>query len=360
MKKIITLVLLIPFTHLFAETTNNSAFFRISNSRNTILTDLNPSLGIITWSNHISKTTNQLQRAYSLKSKSNWVDFAMLTNSSTGLSSAKIIDLNPPSGMVFIPEGCNIGTNATEEGEGEVYYPSRYPSSYSVTSAGFFMDATEITGAQWTSVYNWAVTNGYSFANPGHSVANEHPIHTVSWQDCIKWCNARSQMEGITPCYTVGNEIYKAGHSYSYNTSCDFQAEGYRLPTIEEWQYAARGGSVSKRFPWGDTINHSNANYAAIGTVFSYDTSTYTTYTYHPDFGNYPGTAPVGKFPPNGYGLYDMCGNIEEWCWDYDDPSSHYTGGGSWAKAANVLLNGAHYGGATHASIYLGFRTVRK
>ena len=222
----------------------------------------------------------------------------------------------PPEGMVSIPGGTNSGTDPDF-------------GVYSLTVNSFYMDSTEVTKAQWDTVYTWAISHGYSFDNAGSGKASNHPVHTVNWYDCVKWCNARSEMDGRAPCYTVSGSVYKTGQS---SPDCNFDANGYRLPTNDEWEYAARGGLSSKRFPWGDTIAHNRANYYS-STSYSYDVS--DTRGYHPDYddGGYPYTSPVGSFAPNGYGLYDMAGNMWEWC---NTTSGSYRGirGGSWSYYA--------------------------
>jgi formylglycine-generating enzyme required for sulfatase activity len=158
--------------------------------------------------------------------------------------------------MAQIPGGINSGTNPL--GSGETYAADYYPETYSLTVDQFYMDVTAITKTQWDNVYNWALAHGYIFDNAGDGDDSNHPVHSINWYDGVKWCNARSEREGLTPCYTVSNAIYRTGQS---SPDCDFAASGYRLSTVEEWEYAARGGLGSRRFPWGDTITHSNGNY---------------------------------------------------------------------------------------------------
>lgn len=265
---------------------------------------------------------------------------------STGFFRVATVPRSVPSGMVEILAGTNNVTN-----------PDPELGSYSLTVDRFCMDAKEVSKLQWDDVYNWAGLNGYTFDNVGSGRDSYYPVERVNWYDCVKWCNARSEMEGKTPCYTVGGSIYRTGQS---SPVCDFAADGYRLPTYIEWEYAARGGPSGKRFPWGDTITHDQANYYS-DSQFDYDIS--TSREFHlafDDGGAGPYTSPVGYFSPNGYGLYDMAGNVWEWCWEEGNTSSErIVLGGGWNFLADTARCGAIYVDDTDSATYhTGFRTV--
>ena len=273
-----------------------------------------------------------------------------------------------PEGMVLIPGGSfTMGDNQDAD-------ISALPL-HTVSVSAFFMDRYAVTKALWDQVNAWNGGNGYSYESAGLGKAATHPVNSIDWRDCVKWCNARSQMEGRTPCYY--NEaglttVYKTGTGTPY---AKWDANGYRLPTEAEWEKAARGGVNGQRFPWGNTISWGQANYYAYpGIGYPYDVN--PTAGYDPTFndGVYPYTSPVGSFMANGYGLYDMAGNVWEWCWDWygsyssdsqTDPRGPASGserlyrGGGWGSGAFLCrLTGRYHTTPDGAYNSLGFRTV--
>jgi formylglycine-generating enzyme required for sulfatase activity len=174
----------------------------------------------------------------------------------------------------------------------------------------FYLGVYEVTQAQYEAVMgnnpSFFTANGRGKDRvPGQST-DRHPVEQVGWLDAVKFCNKLSEREGIAPFYEIdGGKV----------TVADWNRPGYRLPTEAEWQYACRA-NTSTRYPFGDDA-------ARLG-----------------EYGWFSGnsgdkTHPVGEKRPNGFGLYDMLGNVGERCWDANDEASHmYSGrvycGGDW------------------------------
>ncbi|QAA77047.1 MAG: Sulfatase modifying factor 1 precursor (C-alpha-formyglycine- generating enzyme 1) [Candidatus Bipolaricaulis sibiricus] len=253
----------------------------------------------------------------------------------------------PPEGMSLIPAGSFLMGDSL--GEGKAY---ELPV-HEVFVGAFFIDRCEVTKALWDKVATWATGRGYDL-RPGDGAGQgpHHPVTHVSWYEAVKWANARSEMEGLTPCYRSEGGVYRQGEA---DPQCVWTASGYRLPTEAEWEKAARGGAPGLRYPWGNDIDCAHAN--ALGCTGA--------------------TTPVGSYAPNGYGLYDMVGNVSEWCWDWMHGSYYATsprtnptgpsvgnlrvcrGGDKGAAADWCRISLRTYNAPHHESGAIGFRLVR-
>jgi formylglycine-generating enzyme required for sulfatase activity len=211
---------------------------------------------------------------------------------------------------------------------------------HQVTVSGFSMGNYEVTQKEWREVMG---------NNPSYFQGDHLPVESVSWYEAVEYCNRRSQREGLTPAYTIN------GTNVSWNRN----ANGYRLPTEAEWEYACRAGTIGP-FSTGNNISTGQANYDG-NNPYNNNAK-----------GSYRGkTVSVGSFAPNSWGLYDMHGNVWEWCWDrygdypggaQTDPAGAYRvrRGGSWSGSARYLRSASRYSYAPAVrSRYLGFRLVR-
>ena len=261
--------------------------------------------------------------------------------------------------FVRIPAGINSGSDP---------YEGKYENKM---SHDMYMDTTEVTFLKWRTVKEWAKANGYEFINGDKAPdfmgggdgdkffeiheqdikKDKYPVTGMTWYDCLKWCNARSEMEGLEPVYYVDGKPYKKG---VHEPASDVSKSGWRLPTEDEWQYAARGGKIGLRFPWGNTISHKNASYNGMKNdrAYPYDQSEGE----HPIYGGL-GEAPVASFDPNGYGLYDIVGNASEFTQDSDNKWVTVCGGRMGQLAHFLQIQ--HHDGCEKTARGCGFRSMR-
>jgi formylglycine-generating enzyme required for sulfatase activity len=222
---------------------------------------------------------------------------------------------SPPENKQLIPAG--------EFQMGRDGGPASEEPVHTVFVSSFYLDKFEVTKEQWDSVKAWAEAAGYDFDNPGLGEGLDHPVHSVTWYDSVKWCNGRSEMEGLLPVYytdATQTTVYRTGQVMLEKTFVNWQANGYRLPTEAEWEKGAPGGLDQNTYPWGNTIDGSDANFFPSGDAFEIADEVQTT-----PVGYYDGTqVPAGVDRANGFGLYDVAGNVFEWCWDNWDPE-YYT-----------------------------------
>ena len=211
--------------------------------------------------------------------------------------------------------------------------------------AAFQIGRYEVTWGEWKTVRDWAVTNGYSdLAGVGDTYpsgsADNFPVINVSWNEVVKWCNARSDKEGLTPVYQVSGTTYKTGERVPTVNST---ANGYRLPSEKEWEWAARGGVSSQ----GYTYSGSNT---VSDVAWTRESSS-------------DGAKAVGTKAANELGIYDMSGNVWEWCEDVsDDTSTRRLRGGSWTDSLDYAAAVAYRAGHSipdYRVIYFGFRLAR-
>jgi len=200
----------------------------------------------------------------------------------------------------------------------------------SVTLKSFNIGKYEVTQKEWVEVMG---------SNPSYFKGDNLPVEQVSWLDVIEYCNRRSVKEGLTPAYSgSGNSI-----------SCNWSANGYRLPTEAEWEYAAKGGNKDPM-----VYEYSGSN--SLDTVAWHSGNSGSR------------TQPVGTKAANSLGIHDMSGNVWEWCWDWygtypsgaSSGSNRVNRGGGWSNSAAYARSAFRgYDTPTVRGSNIGFRLVR-